>query len=97
MQSVTLPNLVASDVSNSTISGAQMKHFTIGNKCNMYNYYHVNVELIKRLIDPSIKFNLIVANQSLRHFVDPVGTYIQLYDLLKENGLIMTTGYEENK
>lgn len=48
----------------------------------------------KKLGDLNEKFDLIVSNYTMRHLVDPLGTFLQMHNVTKEGGLILTDTFK---
>lgn len=50
-------------------------------------------ELAKKDYDFNYKFDLVVSHWTLRYLVDPLGTVLQAYELLKPEGLMLFNGF----
>ncbi len=68
-------------------------------KCNHYQLGAFKIENIieefnKREIEPINNFDLIVSHYTMRHLVDPLGTLLQVYDMLKPgHGMLLSDGF----
>lgn len=66
--------------------------------CIQYNFCFFQIENLieeftKHHLDLRQKIDVIVTRWTLRHLVDPLGTYLQAYELLRENGFLLFDGF----
>ncbi len=74
-------------------------YFKDGN-CQLWEFGNFKIENLieefknKGLGDLNGKFDLIMSNYTLRHLVDPLGTFLQMHDLVKKGGIILTDTFK---
>lgn len=73
------------------------KEETLG-QCKLYNFGAFKIEEIEDELEKfklplHLRVDFAVSRWCFRHFVDPVGTFGQVYNLLRENGILAIDGF----
>jgi len=69
-----------------------------GKRCKVYKLGAFEIENISREMQSRVgvgnnKFDLIISHWCLRHLADPVGTFVQLYNLVRPHGVFLFDGF----
>lgn len=60
--------------------------------CTIYELSSFPLEGIDEALPPDSRFDLIFSFATLRHMADPVGTLVRVYNMLKDDGALITEG-----
>lgn len=86
-----------------SIRGELNKDIEVINHSNIFQYNfgsfaieNIECEFIKRGFDMKGKIDFAVSHFTFLHFADPLGTFVQVFDLLNENAILTTDTFRYN-